>query len=193
MKNNKGITLIALIITIIIMLILVVVTIQIAADGGLFKRAYEASIKYDEAKDKELIGIAMADYQADIYSKGINANSSTLRNHLLNYDWCDDVKENGDNTVTVTTKDGKKYKIDVDGNIQEYNYTTISFLTTNGDSEMYNDKLIFNKTEYECKSLSINNGILDVVFEYDGQDYPYSLDVISGVYQFDCVDVRTIC
>ena len=39
MKNQKGITLIALIITIIVMLILVAVTISVVLNGGLFEKA----------------------------------------------------------------------------------------------------------------------------------------------------------
>ena len=42
MKNNKGITLIALVITIIVMLILVTVTIRVATDGKLFTHAANA-------------------------------------------------------------------------------------------------------------------------------------------------------
>ena len=41
-KNNKGITLIALVITIIVMLILVAVTISMAVNGGLFEYARNA-------------------------------------------------------------------------------------------------------------------------------------------------------
>ena len=43
MKKNKGITLIALVITIIVMLILVGVTISMAINGGLFSKAGEAA------------------------------------------------------------------------------------------------------------------------------------------------------
>ena len=42
MRNNKGITLIALVITIIVMLILVTVTIRVATDGNLFTHAANA-------------------------------------------------------------------------------------------------------------------------------------------------------
>ena len=42
MKNEKGITLIALVITIIVMLILVTVTIRVATDGNLFTHASNA-------------------------------------------------------------------------------------------------------------------------------------------------------
>lgn len=43
MRNNKGITLIALVITIIVMLILVTVTIQVATNGNLFTHAGNAA------------------------------------------------------------------------------------------------------------------------------------------------------
>ncbi len=47
-KEEKGITLIALIITIIVMLILVMVTISFAMNGGLFKRANEGSTETEK-------------------------------------------------------------------------------------------------------------------------------------------------
>lgn len=53
MRGQKGITLIALVITIIVMLILVAVTITMAINGGLFEKAGEASRKTNEAKTQE--------------------------------------------------------------------------------------------------------------------------------------------
>ena len=49
MKSNKGITLIALVITIIVMLILVVVTIRISTKGGLFDYAGRAARETKDA------------------------------------------------------------------------------------------------------------------------------------------------
>ena len=49
MKKNKGITLIALVITIIVMLILVVVTIRISTNGGLFDYAGKAARETKDA------------------------------------------------------------------------------------------------------------------------------------------------
>ena len=54
-QKNKGITLIALIITIIVMLILVGVTITVAIDGGLFSKAKEAGTKYEQAAQQDAI------------------------------------------------------------------------------------------------------------------------------------------
>ncbi len=52
-KNQKGITLIALIITIIVMLILVGVTVTVALNGGLFKTAKQAAEGTELERDKE--------------------------------------------------------------------------------------------------------------------------------------------
>ena len=53
--NQKGITLIALIITIIVMLILVSVSITIAVNNGLFKAAQSAAQNTTGARDNELV------------------------------------------------------------------------------------------------------------------------------------------
>ena len=53
MKNTKGITLIALIITIIVMLILVAVSISVALNTGLFKSAGDATKNWKSAQEAE--------------------------------------------------------------------------------------------------------------------------------------------
>lgn len=53
-SNHRGITLIALVITIIVMLILVAVTISMAVNGGLFEHAGKAARETEEEKNKEL-------------------------------------------------------------------------------------------------------------------------------------------
>ena len=51
MKGQKGITLVALIITIIVMLILVAVTVTVALDGGLIGKTQEAKSGWTSADD----------------------------------------------------------------------------------------------------------------------------------------------
>ena len=53
MKNQKGITLVALIFTIIIMLILTTAAVSIANEGKLFERAREAAFKTQLEADRE--------------------------------------------------------------------------------------------------------------------------------------------
>lgn len=67
-KHSKGITLIALVITIILLLILAVVSIQIVTDQGIIKHAEKAGITYTEAQERELIGVGYANYQTELYS-----------------------------------------------------------------------------------------------------------------------------
>ena len=67
MKGQKGITLVALIITIIVMLILVAVTISIALNGGLFDKARTASKGTRIAQAREAVALAKADIISDYY------------------------------------------------------------------------------------------------------------------------------
>lgn len=53
MKGQKGITLVALIITIIVMLILVAVSVTVALNGGLFTKAKSAASQTNEAEKAE--------------------------------------------------------------------------------------------------------------------------------------------
>ena len=65
-KKCKGITLIALIITIIILLILAGVTINVLiGDNGLFSTAKKAADDYKKAEISERLLIAIADLQAE--------------------------------------------------------------------------------------------------------------------------------
>ena len=54
MREQKGITLVALVITIIVMLILVGVSITVALNGGLFTNAKDAANNTAEARNAEL-------------------------------------------------------------------------------------------------------------------------------------------
>lgn len=53
MKSQKGITLVALIITIIVMLILVAVSVTVVIQSGLLDSAKSAGKQYNEAAQKE--------------------------------------------------------------------------------------------------------------------------------------------
>ena len=76
-EKNKGITLIALIITIIVMLILVAVSIRIALSTGLFESAGKATKDWQTAQDAETelgngkVNIGGTEYDIDEYISGI--------------------------------------------------------------------------------------------------------------------------
>ncbi len=77
LKNNpKGITLIALIITIIVMLVLVMVTINVVGTGGIFEKGEKAAYQTNISTIKDQIAIKMAEdlidgKTSDKYSIGI--------------------------------------------------------------------------------------------------------------------------
>jgi len=61
-KQEKGITLIALIITIVVLMILAVVTINSVKDGGIITHAQKAAVSYKEAQIEEEVGIYSMEY-----------------------------------------------------------------------------------------------------------------------------------
>ena len=126
--NEKGITLIALIITIIVMLILVAVTISVALNGGLFDRARKASEDTQREADKEELVAA----QAATFDSITKAN---LERELTDK-WL--VVDNEDGTLTCTKKSTN-------------NSFTINGTTETDEDEINEYGFYFNK-EYICNS-----------------------------------------
>ena len=71
MKAQKGITLVALVITIIVLLILAMVSISIVNQQGLFDRASNAATKYNKAAEDEQANITEAEKIYDNYANQI--------------------------------------------------------------------------------------------------------------------------
>ena len=71
MKSTKGITLVALVITIIILLILAGITIMALTGGnGLIEKVTKAKLKYNISEAKEKLELAIMDLRADVEGKG---------------------------------------------------------------------------------------------------------------------------
>lgn len=114
MKNKRGITLIALIITIIVMLILVGVTVNVALNGGLFSTAKQAARKTQKAILNEELTTIIAAMNADINANNEkyieradeygNINGYILETALIK------LEENFivDETVILTENDGTR-------------------------------------------------------------------------------------
>ena len=65
-NTQRGITLVALVITIIVLLILAMVSIKIAIDGGLITKASKATDTHTIGAEKEAIAIGYSEYQIDL-------------------------------------------------------------------------------------------------------------------------------
>ena len=117
MKSKKGITLIALIITIIVMLILVGVTINVIIQGGLFGQAQDAVRKQEEQTIYEQM-LSMIVWNQD-GSINVKATVDAIENSGIITVTSKEPSEITDNTtsvtITVTGKQGEyKYKITED-------------------------------------------------------------------------------
>ena len=152
-KNQTGITLIALIITIIVMLILVAVTISVAMQGGIFNNAKEAKDKTKRETDREeLIATMVGAYNS---SGAFDINLvGTLPSEAR---WCDEDTENYSNTLNtnpaegdwtggwIITKGNNKFYIDEYGSVLDEKPETIE----TPDSEWwFNHGLTSNKVKY---------------------------------------------
>ena len=107
--NNKGITLVALVITIIVLLILAGISIQSITNTGLFANAKKAKEKSMEGQLKEEISLAIQSIQTEEIYKGNSVTLETLAGGQLE-------KELKDITAELT--DGE-----INGEYKDYEYT----------------------------------------------------------------------
>ncbi len=115
-KENNGITLIALVITIIVLLILAGVTIAtLTGENGILTRASDSAEQTEIAEEKEAIGIAYAGVLADNNGTGVSADE--LQEELQKNGYNATVTDNGNGTYTVKFESEREYTINADGSI----------------------------------------------------------------------------
>lgn len=122
-KNKKGITLIALIITIIIMVLLASIIMWVALkDDGVVRKVWAGSKRYDYTKQLEELQSVIHQWKIDKYM----INGKTLKTYLEDYGY--DVYE----------LDNNRYKVHKDG----YYFTIDKELNITSDEEYYNVSLV---------------------------------------------------
>ena len=123
LKESKGITLIALVITIIVLLILAGVTIAtLTGDNGILGKANDAKTQTEQAKADENLKIAIAGSYGTDGKLNLKDLKDNLTNQGIDYD-----KNNTGFPLEVIVN-GEKKKIDANGNIIE----SIQSLKTKG-------------------------------------------------------------
>ena len=112
LKEGKGITLIALVITIIVLLILAGVAIAtLTGDNGILKKAGDAKTQTEQAKADENLKIAIAGSYGTDGKLNLKDLKDNLKNQEIDYD-----KNNTGFPLEVTVN-GEKKKIDENGNV----------------------------------------------------------------------------
>ena len=114
LKTSKGITLIALVITIIVLLILAGVSIaMLTGENGILTQAQKAGEQTDIGKEKEDIALAYNGAKAE--NNGGDVDADDL-NRNFGYNGVTNASATGENPITVTFRDsGRQYTIDENG------------------------------------------------------------------------------
>ena len=116
LKINKGITLIALVITIIVLLILAGVTIAtLTGDNGILTKAQNAKEKNAQKTVEEQINLAV---QASRINEGLVINKEILEQELTN-NGIEITKSENDELPWTVKKDGYVYTISENGEVKE--------------------------------------------------------------------------
>ncbi len=157
MKNQKGITLIALVITIIVLLILAGVSIaMLTGDNGILSKAQTAADETLKAEVKERIQIVLNDVKTEIYAQQAEKNSyrpleGTTGSYTLEATITKVLKDNGFES-TSPTSGGYAHNLDASTGILTVSYyndakeigsssapvkATINLVATNQDNPSY--------------------------------------------------------
>ena len=127
LKESKGITLIALVITIIVLLILAGVTIAtLTGDNGILKKAGDAKTQTEQAKEDENLKIAIAGSYGTDGKLNLKDLKDNLTNQGIDYD-----KNNTGFPLEVIVN-GEKKKIDANGNITTVKLESVADSKTKG-------------------------------------------------------------
>lgn len=190
MKKQKGITLIALIITIIVMLILVTVTVTTAINGGLFESTRKASKDTQKQSVLEELNALTAEFNADLY-----ANPDKYYNEADEDIDFGSVKEQasvrilGENKENPNSSIEENFESGTDGNMIYYTISFVykgtnakwKFVSKNEEGTIDYIELVLNNTEKqeleEIPTIGVGENIKEIK---DGVPIPKGFYFVTG-------------
>ena len=210
MKKNRGITLIALIITIIVMLILVAVSISVALNTGLFKSASDATKNWKTAQDEESkmqIEIGGKKYDSvEDYLEGLEGKEAIQEIHnwvrtgdTLNCAHCNttltigqqlDYRKTGTGVSTITGEKSGVSKGIENGDLDSANFGEKGIQTIHKDTEtkwvvLGAESSNGNDGTNETLLLTTQTPTTETITMYGYQPYNYAVDEINRM----CKDI----
>ena len=145
-KNQKGITLVALVITIIVLLILAGVTIaMVVGDNGILTRSKQAKFESIKSDVDEKVKMAVEDLSAEIQVQLAKSSDVSIG------------KDNAVSVITRTCKTGDGFTVTCDKDIASSGKSTISIEYTKNDLK-----------SAATKSWKDNTGKLSYTIEIEG-------------------------
>ena len=185
-KENKGITLIALVVTIIVLLILAGISIQmLVGEGGILQNAREARDKTGEANAREELNMYLMEYSGN---KSLG-DTTDLKTFLESKGYTVEVRDDGKlevekdgykfivdpDTLSVTLKEKGKPEIKVDvGEAAEEEKITITVTVTNEDELGNIDSVTLTKPNGDILQGTVTEGV--ATFEVD-ENGTYTVEV----------------
>ena len=156
-RQVKGITLIALVVTIIVLLILAGVAINLTVgDNGLFRRAQNATDTWQDASEREAIELAVAGMQ--IGSMQETGMTKTELENSLKEQFGDEasVEDNEDGSFLVTIGENQYY-VGEDGEIIDS--SNMIEISTANELKVFRDD-VNNGNTYEGKYVYLTDDII---------------------------------
>ncbi len=173
-KNNKGITLIALIITIIILLILAGVTLHFTlGENGILRNAEVAGNKYSAANVKETIDNILADMQMEAIKNGNKLDLNTIAKNLTSKDSNITLGEYNEGDIElkgIYTINGQEYNFTINNKFE----TSVSESTDNKIVKIEN--IIWENGKPKVELTSSQEGTIEYKDE-NGEWKPYNENV----------------
>lgn len=113
MKGNKGITLVALVVTIVVLLILAGISLNLVlGENGIITRAQQAKNTMTVATEKDQISLSLTEWESTTKTE-----KTTFEKFMKEKFGKDNVETVTENEVRVTMESGNRYGVKTDGTI----------------------------------------------------------------------------
>ena len=172
MKNNKGITLMALIITIIVMLILAAITISMISSGGIIGRANEAKFKTKMQKISEELFMYNAGLEME--GKDSKINAGEVLKEIITQDGLEIDQASVQDISKILTSVGKteeQYCIVLDGDLY---YVSQDKIDNNEKQTKWCEDIGIKVYAFAGKPEGIqivNGNYYEIVLDYDSNGF----------------------
>ena len=179
LRRNKGITLVALVITIIILLILAGISIQAITNTGLFVNAKKAKEKSMEGQLKEEITLAIQSIQTEEIYKGNSVTLETLARGQLEKELKDITAELTDGEINGEYKD---YEYTIDSNLNVTINGPVTGVRIKGSAEVQTG-YVFEGSTVEIKvTASVTEGTITGIEAPEGTTLKKDTSTTEKVY-----------
>ena len=180
LRRNKGITIVALVITIIILLILAGISIQAINNTGLFANAKKAKEKSIEGQLKEEISLAIQSIQTEEIYKGNSVTLETLAGGQLEEALTDITAELDGDEING---EYKNYEYTIDSNLKVTINGEVSGAKITGTAEVQTSGYVFEGSTVDVKvTANVTEGTITGIVAPEGAILKTDTSTTEKVY-----------